>query len=511
MARVLLVDDDPDQLDVRASILTQAGHQVETASNLTEALARGQGCEAAVVDLIPETEELLRQLREAGTRVIVLSGRDPEIAALSSRVDHFLMKPCPSRILLESIARVCAVLLLMLLGCASATAQTFNVSKRSEIVAELDLRAPGMDWGREGHEAALVTILVDGKARQNVMIYGGDDRHTYPVFLGSLAPGEHRLAIEGSNFEQLGARFREDSSDILAQAPILYARPNTIGHFTDIPLITYCERLQEGRYPVLQYTVIYSNEDAGTSTRALMARWGRTTDIEWVYKAFLNADGTVHHSTIQAAEHKETLFRGKREGTHPVLITATGNNNVADDAVSAVRYQIPPVIADLTARSREQVMDDHPFSYLVMAKELAREHKLRPYGTVEDQNVSDPRNYLYFEVNLVNHDSALGVLVRLRGDANWFSGDVGRADYAITRDGWVRTTVELSPGTRAAQIGEIGFECLTDGKKVAGTCEVLAVTKCFFLEAGYQPGPNVWSLTEPRKIPTGQIWTSALK
>ena len=511
MARVLLVEDDPDQLEVRASILMQAGHQVETASNLSEALERCQGCNAAVIDLIPETDELLRRLREAGTRVIVLSGREPERAALSSSVDDFLLKPCPSRILLESIARVCAVLALMVIGSAGVRAQTFQVSKQSEMVAELDLRAPGMDWGREGREASLVTIVVDGKPQQNVMIYGGEDRHTYPVFLGSLAPGEHRLGIEGASFEQLGARFREDSSDILAQAPILYARPNTIGHFTDIPLITYCERLQEGRYPVLQYTVIYSNEDAGTSTRALMARWGRTTDIEWVYKAFLNADGTVHHATIQAAAHKETLFRGKREGTHPVLITATGNNNVADNAVSAVRYQIPPVLADLSAHSREQVMDDHPFTYLVMAKELAREHKVRPYGAVEDQNVSDPRNYLYFEANLRNHDSALGVLVRLRGDANWLSGHVGRADYAITRDGWVRTTLELPPGTKAGQIGEIGFECLTDGKKVAGTCEVLAVSKCFFLDAGYQPGTNVWSLSEPRKVPTGQIWTSALK
>ncbi len=393
----------------------------------------------------------------------------------------------------------------------AASAQTFQVSKQSEVVADLDLRAPGMDWSQEGHEAALVSISVDGKIQQNVMVYGGAVPHTYPVFLGSLAPGEHRLALQGSNFEQLGARFREDGSDVLAQAPILYARPNTIGKFTDIPLITYCERLQEGRYPVLQYTVIYSNEDAGTSTRALMARWGRTTDIEWVYKAFLNADGTVHHATIQAAEHKETLFRGKREGTHPVLITATGNNNVADDAVSEVRYQIPPVLADLNTHSREQVMDEHPFSYLVMAKELEREHKLRPYGTVADQNVSDPRNYLHFEANLINKNSALGVLVRLRSNGRWFSGHVGRADYAVTRDGWVRTTVELPPGTKADQIAEIGFECLVDGKKVAGTCEVLAVSKCFFLDAAFQPGANVWSMTQAIRVPTGQIWTSTLK
>src|SRR5207248_4961239 len=128
--------------------------------------------------------------------------------------------------------------------------------------------------------------------------------------------GEHQLAVEGSGVEKLSAGFREDDSDVLIHAPILYARPNTIGKFTDIPLITYCERLQEDGFPILQYTVIYSNEDAGTSTRALMARWGRTTDIEWVYKAFLSRNGTEHHATIQAASHKEIQFKGKREGMH---------------------------------------------------------------------------------------------------------------------------------------------------------------------------------------------------
>ena len=157
MARVLLVEDDPDQLEVRASILMQAGHEVETASNFTEAIQRCEGCQAAVIDLIPESEELVRRLRQAGTRVIVLSGRQPEIEGPAGGVDRFLSKPCPSRILLESIARICALLLIALLGSYGAAAQTFHVSKQSEVVAELDLRAPGMDWSSEGHEAALVT------------------------------------------------------------------------------------------------------------------------------------------------------------------------------------------------------------------------------------------------------------------------------------------------------------------------------------------------------------------
>src|ERR1019366_1475583 len=112
----------------------------------------------------------------------------------------------------------------------------------------------------------------------------------------------------------------------------------------------------------------------------------RTTDIEWVYKAFLKPDGSLHHASIQAAAHKEIAFKGKREGLHPLLLTATDNNNVAYDATSPVRYQIPPVLVDLSQHSREQVMDERPFSYRVMAKELAREEKLRSYGTVQGSN-----------------------------------------------------------------------------------------------------------------------------
>ncbi|MGI8743333.1 MAG: hypothetical protein ACR2NN_12335 [Bryobacteraceae bacterium] len=506
MARVLLVEDDPTQLDLRKAILIHAGHPVETAATLTEALERCSGCQVVVMDLIPQSDELLRRL-DPKMRIIVLSGWEADRGSLPRPVDDFLVKPCPTRRLLESIAQVCALMILLFASCVDVRAQTFQAHQGSEIVAELDLSAPGMDWAAEGHEAALVTVLIDGKPQQNIMLYAGADRHTYPVFLGPLAAGEHKLSLEGAHFQQQSARFREDSSDVLAHAPILYARPNTIGKFTDIPLITYCERLREGGFPVLQYTVIYSNEDAGTSTRALMARWGRTTDIEWVYKAFLNADGTVHHAIIQAAAHKEILFAGKLEGLHPVLITATDNNNVAYDSVSAVRYQIPPVEADLTAHSREELMDQHPFAYVVMAKELIREHKLRPYGVVDGEKVGDPRNYLYFEAHVANQDSALGVLVRLHGDRRWFTGYLGRSDYPITRDGWVRTTVELPPGTKASQIGEIGFECLTPEKKLAGVCEVLAVSKCFFLDGSYEPGLDVWTLNEPNRIPTGQILT----
>ena len=95
-----------------------------------------------------------------------------------------------------------------------------------------------------------------------------------------------RIRIGGETVSR-SRRFRQPPGlRVYANAPILFARLNTVGKFSDIPLLLYCERLQENSEPVLQYTVIFSNEDGGTSTRALMARWGRSTDIEYVYKRF---------------------------------------------------------------------------------------------------------------------------------------------------------------------------------------------------------------------------------
>ena len=39
--------------------------------------------------------------------------------------------------------------------------------------------------------------------------------------------------------------------------------------------------------------MIWSNEDGGTNTPALMARWGRTTDIEWIYRVVLDRAGAI--------------------------------------------------------------------------------------------------------------------------------------------------------------------------------------------------------------------------
>ncbi len=91
-------------------------------------------------------------------------------------------------------------------------------------------------------------------------------------------------------FEDLLANAATTDRSILAyiatiNAPFIYARPDTIDKFSDIPLITYYEIFDEPEnIKKIRYTTIFSNEDGGTQSAALMARWGRITDIEWIYE-----------------------------------------------------------------------------------------------------------------------------------------------------------------------------------------------------------------------------------
>lgn len=423
--------------------------------------------------------------------------------------------------------------LLSLLGaCAlSLPAATFTVrlSSPAEVLAELEMRSPGSDFAQRGREAAVARIQVEGRAPHYVTLFAGPQARAYRVFLGGLPAGEHRITVErdgkwsapGSGFELLAARFREyrpgdDYYEVLAHAPVIFAREDTLGRFSDVPLSAYCERLRGSNGEILQYTIIFSNEDGGTSTRALMARWGRTADIEFVYRLWPGPQGQPQRAVIQTRNHKEVDFDGAREGWHPLLYVVTRNNMVAAEGPATLRYQLAPVVVDLAGASRELALDEDPLLYRVIAQELEREGKLRPFDVVDGEKISDPRNYLHVEMKLENRNSAVAVLVRLDGEEIWRSSHLGRWDYAIARDGWVRTTIELPPGTALDRVREIGFQCLVIPTRVndkdlwpdAGHCRVLAVRRFFLLDSAYRPGPDGWRLSEsatPLEIPSGQM------
>lgn len=505
MARVLLVDDDRAQLDLRRQAFELSGYEVSAAPDAKA--ARDEFAESApravVMDLrLPDAETGLALVREfeGRTKVAVLSGwpADLEGKPEARMIDEVLTKPVRMERLLAAVAR----LLIAALAALELFAQSYPfrvIAPETEVSATLEL---------SGKEGALAEVRVDKNTPFHVTLFEGTRRHSYPVFLGRLRAGEHSLEVRGAEVHAVKPA-EGDPLGIVRHAPVLFARENTLGRFTDIPLVMYAERLSEAGSPVLQYTVIFSNEDGGTSTRALMARWGRTTDIEYVYKVYLNGAGERARATIQARGHREIEFEGPHEGDHPLLIPVTDNNMVSGEARSPVRYQIAPFLADLRNASREQTMDERAWMYRVASQELEREGKIRPFGVVDGQKISDPRNYLYIEALVENRDAAVAAFVRLKGERVLRSSHLGREDYAIERSGWVRTTVELPPGTRANQIEEIGFTCLVvrpareKPLPVSGTCRVERVSKAFLLDRGYKPGGSIWSVEQSVEIPSG--------
>ncbi len=112
MPRVLLIDDDEDQLAIREMILQAHGHEVRTASTAEAAFALA--CiwppHVIVMDLrLPTAVEgraLIHQL-PAPERVIVLTG-DSTARLRALPVFRVLEKPCPSRVLADAITAAAA-------------------------------------------------------------------------------------------------------------------------------------------------------------------------------------------------------------------------------------------------------------------------------------------------------------------------------------------------------------------------------------------------------------------
>src|SRR5262245_24156319 len=73
--------------------------------------------------------------------------------------------------------------------------QSFTVDGVSEIVATLHASCEGCDWGVAGREGAAVTIAVDGRYRQHVMLTRGEAESEYRVLLGRFTRGAHTITV----------------------------------------------------------------------------------------------------------------------------------------------------------------------------------------------------------------------------------------------------------------------------------------------------------------------------
>ena len=386
--------------------------------------------------------------------------------------------------------------------------ETFVLQEEMEVGVEIEARSPGASWAREGAEAAALSVSVDGVYNQDLLLWAGEELFPYRLMLGRLAKGKHTVSVSlniprsaaGARRAEVKALHEilltasrttgitEEDRLALMRSPILFARANTIDHFTDIPLLMYYEILpQADNDKIIRYTVIFTNEDGGTQTAALLARWGRGTDIEWVYE-FRVRDKKIVEEKYQGVRHETKFFTGSRTGgSHPLLAVASDNNNFSDMACSNVRFAPLPIHARLETATRESVMDLYPQTYRVMTEELMREHRISP--TPGDINtIADPREYFYIEASSDQQGAALGFDVKVAGQAKPFATDMGDGRLRIDRSGNFRTAVRLPAGVSPAMVESVTARCHASSQLAAERgCKRLKLLRVLMLDQSYVP------------------------
>jgi hypothetical protein len=258
-----------------------------------------------------------------------------------------------------------------------------------------------------------------------------------------------------------------------------------------VPLYAYVERLPgAGDESTLRYSVVFSHEDGGTPTRALLARWGRTTDIEQVYDV-TRSGARVVNEVFQGPDHVIRAFHGRRRGDAPVLLVATLNNMVTDRGRGVAAVRPVPAEVDLAGFTRESTMDARPWVYRVMETERAAEGRIAANAPVDDQWAKlapDAREHVYLEAALTLEDTVAVAWVEDQAGRRYWS-HYGRLPLAIERSARVRSAVAVGPQPGSA-IAAAGWACLAAPDRPAtGRCDIDA-SRVFVLGADYRPGDN---------------------
>lgn len=405
------------------------------------------------------------------------------------------------------------------------TTTTFDTNAPGDALLALTAAAPGTDWGVTGRESATATVTVDGRYCQDVVLFRGDQPFTYRVALGWLGAGRHTVHVRyNSRKSTAGARGvvvqgmqarRGGASEALAlrYAPILYGRdnPSIPTHFennhTDVPLLLYHTTMPDSQGTTIAYTMIWSGEDGGTAIDAMMPRWGRTTDIEWVYRVRLDSAGNFVSDEYQDPRHHKYGFDGLRDHGHPLLVTGAANNGVepvhgrADE--TGYRFFLDASSSLGRRLARETEMDMHPWTYAVSATEAAREHKFELHSSPLTKTISDPRHYLF--VRLAKHTTesqdhgwvGTSIDIKLRNRSTWYESNHGVADWSVEPDGQVTTSVELPSGTSEEDVQALRAVADPVGN-VSGDWHVRInqIATAFSLDNAYRP--LRWS--QPRHV-----------
>ena len=415
----------------------------------------------------------------------------------------------------------------------------FIADADGEAIAVVRAGCAACDWGETGREAAVLRIALDGIYSQHLVLARGAALAEYRIALGPVAQGRHTLTFDRdkalsaprsgavtvdlprTGVTIVGAGSAEHVA--LSMTPIVYARPNTVGKFTDIPLLMWYEVEPTSRGQQYRYSVIFSNEDGGTQTDRLMATWGRTTDIEFVYGVEVDRSGRVLAEEFQGPGHEVPAFKGRHEGRHPLLWVSTDNNMVSESGPTDVRYAPMAVKFDLSSQSREAVMDANPWTYAIASVEMRREGKIVDDAPPGNNSISDPRRFVYVDGCATTGNAALALSigsvrpatgrvrpvtgsvrsatgsVRLQPDQElaWTSSDRGLRQYRVARDGCFQIATPLPAGTKPTDIRALrvmAFERAPEqGAAPVATTPVVVrrINKVFMLDEHFLPGSSI--------------------
>ena len=407
----------------------------------------------------------------------------------------------------EASPAVLVLVLSVALGAArvEVVSTSFETTTRAEAIATVTVTCDACAWNVTGREAVVFTLSVDGRYSQHLPIVR-TGRAEYHVMLGRVEPGRHRLTIDedaeltapglrGSaravvntiSVEQVAAT--ADNYTALSLAPVVFARPDTVGRYTDVPIFMFYEVEPTARGTRYRYSVIFTNEDGGTPADRLMATWGRTTDIEYLYSVELDRAGAILEDEIQGPEHALLPFTGRREGAHPLLWVSTDNNMVLPEGTTHVRYAPAPVHFQQRDVAREAVMDAHPWLYKTMTDEIEREGKIVADAPPGQGTIPDPRRFVFIEGCGELADKGLAFSVRV--GSLWISSDRGRA-YRIARDGCFRAAVPLPASATIKDVRGVRVQVFArDGKTNSAPARLSRINTLFALDDRFVPGASI--------------------
>ena len=398
---------------------------------------------------------------------------------------------------------------------------SFTLEETDEVIFYLDATS-NTNWAEAGNESAVLTMFVDGDIvgyNQDIVIYNGDQLHTYKTMLGNLEAGDHTISflfdyvkssadadlihLEEMYIFPAGSIYPQ--ADVFKYSPILYGRDLfewNESTRTDIPLIMWHEITNEGDNKRILYSMIFSNEDSrfGLGLAELMHSFGRTTDIEWVYEVLLDSDGTILEEIFQGPSHTTTEFNGTKIDLHPILKNVTLNCNFSDEGTSEYKFFLTPEYTLGELYTREVLMDDNPWTYKIMTEEMINEDKYEVPGDPATLTISDARNYLYIEFN----GSVVGSGVKLTFGVDFFgSCDVFYSDHEDTSftsgygGGWDRQVIEMPEDFDLSLVKDL---TLTTTSEDSFSMTISEISKLFILSEAYEPTQLEFQLETPIQL-----------